>query len=372
MENTHQNEERDLLPPQTERSVYAIPTAVATVVVIGILLHFLSDAFLPFVAALFLANIFMPLVEMLRKKNIPTVFSILLVLVVVGAVLFGVVLVISTTVDSVIQIIPKYQAKWEHVLLPQLSGLLERISPELKEQAMNFNLSTVLQPSKILGAVSSVTALLSTSALVLLFMLFILASNGQFRIKIEKAFPPSGSFQLNKMVENIEVHVRKYLLTNLLINTAAGVTMTIVLFLFGVDLAVLWGVLTFFLMFIPSIGSVFAVVMPILVSFLQFDSIVTPLLLSITIIITQLIIGSVIAPKILGNSLNLSPLLILVSLIFWGWVWGPLGMILSVPITSTIAIIFQNIPSLHPLAVLMSSEPANLAPFIILKKRRGK
>ena len=148
--------------------------------------------------------------------------------------------------------------------------------------------------------------------------------------------------------------------------------MTIVLFLFGVDLALLWGVLTFFLMFIPSVGSIFAVLMPIMVAFLQFDSIITPIFVSVTIIITQLIIGSVIAPKVLGNSLNLSPLLILVSLIFWGWVWGPLGMILSVPITSAIAIIFQNIPSLHPLAVLMSSEPANLTPFLILKKPRRK
>lgn len=372
MTKIQDSEEPDLLSPKTERGVYAIPIAIATVVVIGVLLHFLSEAFLPFVAALFLANIFMPLVETFQKKKIPTVFSILLVLVLVGTVLFGVVMVISTTIDSVTEIIPKYQVKWQSVLLPQISGLLERISPELKEQAMNFNLSSVAKPGKIIGALSSATTLISTSGLVLLFMLFILASNGQFRIKITKAFPPSGSFQLNKMVENIEIHVRKYLLTNLLINTAAGVTMTVVLVLFGVDLAVLWGVLTFFLMFIPSIGSVFAVIMPILVSFLQFDSIVTPLFLSITIIITQLIIGSVIAPKILGNSLNLSPLLILVSLIFWGWVWGPLGMILSVPITSTIAIIFQNIPSLHPLAVLMSSEPANLAPFIILKKRRGK
>ena len=136
--------------------------------------------------------------------------------------------------------------------------------------------------------------------------------------------------------------------------------MTVELLIFGVDLALLWGVLTFLLMFIPSIGSIFAIVITVLATFVQFDSFVTPIILSIIIIVSQLMIGSVLSPRIMGKSLNLSPLLLLVSIIFWGWVWGPMGMILSVPITASIAIIFENIPALQPLAILMSSEPTNV------------
>src|SRR5678810_8158 len=99
-------------------TVYAIPAAIATVVIIGILLHFISDAFLTFVAALFLANIFVPLIQLFNRKKVPMVFSILLVLAVVGAVLFGLVIVISTSVSSVIEVIPKYQLRWDHVFLP--------------------------------------------------------------------------------------------------------------------------------------------------------------------------------------------------------------------------------------------------------------
>jgi AI-2 transport protein TqsA len=270
-------------------------------------------------------------------------------------VLFGLIFVISTSVSSVIEVIPKYQFKWDHVFLPAISDLASRISFDLKKEVTDFNFSSVLQPAKIVAALSSVTGLIGSFILILLFMLFILASHGQFIEKIEKAFPPSDSFHLKKMVQNIDSRVRTYLLTTLLINTLAGVTMTIVLLLFGVDLAVLWGVLTFLLMFIPSIGSIFAITMPILVAFLQFDTLGTPIILAIVVVISQLLIGSYIAPRVMGSTLNLSPLLILISIIFWGWVWGPLGMILAVPITSAITIVFENIPPLVPLAMLMSS-----------------
>src|SRR5579872_809184 len=114
-------------------SNFAIPAAIAIVVVIGILLHFISDAFLTFVAALFLANIFVPLVEMLRKRNVPMVFSIILVLAVVAGVLFGLVIVISTSVTSVIEVIPKYQFKWDHVFLPWIMDIAGKISPNINK-----------------------------------------------------------------------------------------------------------------------------------------------------------------------------------------------------------------------------------------------
>jgi AI-2 transport protein TqsA len=338
-------------------NIYAIPAAIGTVVVIGIILHFISDAFLTFVAALFLANIFMPLVEKLRKKKVPMVFVILLVLALVATVLLGLAIVVSSTVTSIIQVIPHYEARWNHVFLPALSGLLAKISPDLEQQVTAFDFSSLFQPGKIIAALSSITDFISGSALILLFMLFILASHGQFRTKIENAFPPSGSFHLKKIVEDIETRVRRYLLTTLIINTAAGIAMSLVVYLFGVDLPVLWGLLTFLLMFIPSIGSILAIMMPILVAFLQFDSFATPIFFSITVIISQLIIGSYISPRVMGSTLNLSPLLILISIIFWGWVWGPLGMIVAVPITSAITIIFDHIEPLRPLAILMSDGP---------------
>ncbi len=343
------------------RSIYAIPLAITAVLLIGVGLHFLSDALLPVIAALFLANIFMPLVDFLRKKKVPMIFAILLVLVLVGCVLFGVSVVISESISSVIDVLPKYQEKWEKVFMPALSNLMGKISPALKNKVLNFDLQTAFNSSQIASVLTSFTnslmSVLSGFLLIMLFMLFILAGNGQFRTKLRRAFPTSSSTRLTEIFDNIDKRVRSYLVNTLLFNLTGGLVMWAVLSIFGVDLAILWGVLSFLLTFIPSIGSIFAAIMPITVAFLQFDDIGTPIAVAATVLLTQLSIGSVIAPRIMGSRLNLSPLLILVSLIFWGWVWGPWGMILSVPITSAIAIIFDYIPSLQPLAVLMSSDP---------------
>jgi predicted PurR-regulated permease PerM len=124
----------------------------------------------------------------------------------------------------------------------------------------------------------------------------------------------------------------------------------------GVDFALLWGFLTFLLNFIPNIGSIVSVIFPLLISFLQFDSVATPLLVLILLGATQFAMGNVVEPKLMEFSLNLSPLLVLVSLFFWGWIWGVWGMILAVPMMSTVKIIFENIETLQPIAVLMSSK----------------
>lgn len=357
---------------ETSARMWPIPSvamgaAITTVSVVGILLHFISDAFLTFVVALFLANIFMPMVERLRKRNVPMVFSILLVLGLVAAVLFGLVLVVITTVGSVTAVLPKYEVKWDQQFLPWISEMAGHLSLSLQQQVMNFHVSSVLQPDKLMGALTLLTSLVSSSALVLLFMLFILASNGTFREKLARAFPLSGTFHPSGMLNDIENRVRRYLVTTLVINLVAAVTMTVTLLLFGVDLALLWGVLTFLLMFIPSIGAIFAIITPLLLAFLQFDTLATPIILSAIVVVSQLFIGSYLSPRVVGSTLNLSPLLILVSIIFWGWVWGPLGMIVAVPITSTIAIIFESIPALEPLAILMSSAPKSVKPQIDLK-----
>ncbi len=342
------------------RNVYAIPAVIVSIILIAIIFHVLSDAFLPFVTALLIANIFTPLVEFLKKKKVPMGISIVLVLVIVAGVLTLIGLFVNVTVATFIEIAPKYQAKWDQQYLPKIIEIAGSVSKDAQQKVMHFNPMSIINPSQFSNALFSLTSLISGFALILLFMLFILASNGQFRIKIAKAFPSDGSNKLAHIVENIDTRVRKYLLTTLMVNTLAGVVMVIELSLFGVDLALLLGVLTFLLMFIPSIGSIFAIVIAIAAAFVQFDSLITPIILSIIVIVSQLMIGSVLSPRIMGKSLNLSPLLLLVSIIFWGWVWGPMGMILSVPITSSIAIIFENIPALQPLAILMSSEPSKV------------
>jgi AI-2 transport protein TqsA len=341
-------------------NVYILPAVVAGILAVAMVFHFLSDAFLPFITALLLANIFTPMVEFFRKRRVPMALNILLVLVMIGGFLFLVGLFLNTTFASILEVMPKYQQKWDDVLLPKISSVLRNIVPEMRHGAAGYKLSSGINPAQLSTALFSVTSFLSGFALILLFVVFILASNGQLRKKMAKAFPISGSVTLGEIVDNIDHNVRKYLLTTLVANALAGAVMWLELWLFGVDLALMWSVLTFLLMFIPSLGAIFAIAITIAVAFVQFDSQAKPLVLSLIIIVSQLVMGSVLLPRILGKTLNLSPLLLLVSSIFWGWVWGLMGMILAVPITSSLAIIFENIPALRPLAILMSSEPSGI------------
>jgi predicted PurR-regulated permease PerM len=123
-----------------------------------------------------------------------------------------------------------------------------------------------------------------------------------------------------------------------------------------VDFAVTWGALTFILNFIPTIGSIIASVPPILVALVQFHPSLLPAFATLaSVLAIQMIMGNVISPKVLGDRLNLSPVVVLLSLVFWGWLWGFVGAILAVPIASAIRIVCENIEALHPIGVLMGS-----------------
>jgi predicted PurR-regulated permease PerM len=126
--------------------------------------------------------------------------------------------------------------------------------------------------------------------------------------------------------------------------------------LIGVDFAVTWGAVAFFLNFIPTIGSIVASIPPILLALVQFYPNFWPGLITALVLVTiQLSMGNGIAPKVMGDQLNLSPVVILLSLLFWGWLWGIVGALLSVPIASAIKIVCDNIQTLHPISVMMGS-----------------
>jgi AI-2 transport protein TqsA len=336
-----------------------VPLAVLALIAVGATLHTLGAALLPFVVAFFLANLFRPMVQFLVRKRVPMILAILLVVLLVGAVLFGVAIVAISSVQSLVAALPKYEAKWNGTLLPSILQLIQRAPQELQAQVKNLKLTNIVDASAILGILStgagSFVSLVSGLILILLFMLFILGGNGTFTKKVRKAYPDQAD-ALADMIEKIDQKVQKYMITVSLVNLASGALTTGILAAFGVDLALLWGLLTFLVNYIPTIGSIIAFILPVAVAFLQFDNVGTPIAVGVTLIVLQFTLGSVLTPKIMGSSLNLSPLLVLISLFFWGWIWGPWGMILSVPITSTIKIVLESISGMEPIAILMSAE----------------
>ena len=141
----------------------------------------------------------------------------------------------------------------------------------------------------------------------------------------------------------------------MLVNASIGLLVGLVVLALDVDFPFLWGLLAFLLNFIPQVGSVIATVPPVLIALLQHGTLSRPLIALACLIGLHMVIGNFIEPRLLGRSLNLSPLVVLLSLLFWGWLWGFAGVVLAVPLTVTVQIACQQSESLRPVAVLLGS-----------------
>jgi predicted PurR-regulated permease PerM len=162
---------------------------------------------------------------------------------------------------------------------------------------------------------------------------------------------------MTKLIEKINIDIKTYINIKTLTSLITALLSFIVMKIAGVHFAEFWALLIFLLNFIPTIGSIMAVIPPSLLSLIQFDnSYTTAILVIIFLISIQFLIGNIIEPKFLGESLNLSPLVIILSLGLWGNIWGIVGMFLCVPLTVIASIILAKFPKTRPIAVFLSSD----------------
>ena len=205
--------------------------------------------------------------------------------------------------------------------------------------------------------VNSLTDILGNAFLIALYVLFLLIEESVFSVKLKAIFPESDRFdRVDGIIREIENAVTDYIGLKTLVSLVTGVLSYIVLLILGVDSPVFWAFLIFLLNFIPTIGSLIATLFPAIYALLQFGEL-TPFILVLALVgLVQVIVGNILEPKIMGNALNISSLVAILSLSFWGWLWGITGMILSIPITVMIVIVFAQFPSTRPIAILLSGK----------------
>ena len=329
--------------------------AVLALVAIGTVLYLLQAVLLPFVIAMFLSFIFKPVVLFLRKRRVPMALALIAVVVVIAGLLYGVSMIVVGSVEAFISALPRYEARMVALVesaLATASGIASIFGVSLDDVKPGDTLGS-LAPL-ISSSFGSIISLVSNGFLILLFLIFMLAGSGSLTRKIAQAFPPGRAETTATVIAHIDERVRRYMIVKTAISALTGALVAVVLAILGVDFALLWGFLTFLLNFIPNVGSLFATVFPVLIALLQFDSPARAIIALVLLIVLQNLVGNVLEPKLMAFSLNLSPLLILASLIFWGWLWGIWGMILAVPLMSMIKIVFEQVDTLRPIAVLMS------------------
>lgn len=344
------------IPATQDSKTTKIFLGILVLFAFGFILHILGSIFKPLFIAIFFSFVLEVPIKWMRRFKIPKAIAIVVVMVVTFVLLYLIGLLIYSNINLFVDEFPKYQTKFEQFYLNILESL--KIPQEsVNQYYAQIEWSQLLQklsiPKILSSSVGSFINFIANLFLIFLFTVYILLGREHLLKNIEDAFPGNRSTKFHVVFKNINRGVQRYLFTKTIISLGTGLSATIILMIFGVDFAWIWGLLTFLLNFIPNIGSVIATIPPILVAIFQFGGFFPSLWVGILLIAIQTTWGNVIEPAIMGRSLNMSPLVVIFSLIFWGFIWGPIGMILAVPISSTIQIICANIETLKPISILM-------------------
>lgn len=340
--------------------IIVILLSVICLLALGAILYFTRMVLLPFALAVFGAFVLNPLITFFEKRKIPSMISVILAIICTFVVLFLVGILVNNSIQSFRVEFPKYEGRFNKMIdgIVDLLNLPPELFSEHSNWATSAQVSAFLEKFSFTGMVSEIltsfSSVLSNLFLVLLFLFFILMGRNQLVKKLKDAFTTETSNQVAHIITRIKQQIEKYIIAKTLISLLTGILVLVVLLLFDVDFAFIWALLAFLLNFIPSIGSMIATIMPLAIASIQFERIMMVVWLGICLMSIQIVIGNFLDPRFVGKSVNLSPVVVLFSLMFWGWLWGIIGMFLSVPIAVMIKIIFENIDELNFIGVLMS------------------
>jgi len=334
--------------------VHDNPTIFATLAYLVIIIAGLKAAhslIVPILIAFFWFLLFLPFIGKLKKMGFKdffiTIITFGITLIIVA--LLGIFLVSSS--KELLSNIPSYQVKF-YTFVPSIMEFLEKYNIPMKIE----DIIAIFDPSQIIGItadfVKAMSGLMTKSFLTLIVVMFLFLESSLFVRKIDYLFKDK---LIKEKVELFLSHVNIYFVTKTATSMATGLIIFLMLSYFHLDNALLFGILAFFLNYIPNIGSIIAAVPAIALSMLEL-TLVDTMIITIGYVMINFIIGNIIEPRMMGRGVGLSTFIVFVSLVFWGWMFGPVGMFLSVPLTVIIKIACNKSKKLHWIAVLLSNK----------------
>ncbi|MGE0770318.1 MAG: AI-2E family transporter [Cyclobacteriaceae bacterium] len=273
-------------------------------------------------------------------------------------------LTVDLVVSSLSDIVNNY-AKYQRTLNTMLLDLgmtmgVENLTDSVMEQVSKLNLQGFLSTT-----LSSLSTMIGNLVIIIIYIVFLLLEEVAFSNKLDLILRDSKkSERVRRILEEIYDATNKYITLKTGVSLLTGGISYIILLIFGIDYAFLWAFLIFILNYIPYIGSLVATLLPSIFAIIQFGSLWSFLWVFISVEAVQIVVGNYIEPKVMGRSLNLSPLVVVLALSFWGYVWDLLGMFLSVPITSIMLITLAQFPATRNIAILLT-ENGNLENVVV-------
>lgn len=349
----------------TTGSRLLISTAAFVVVVAG--MRAAESLIVLLLLSIFIAIISAPTLFWLHRKGLPKLAAMLLVILGIAGVGLLLSVLIGSSIDDFSRSLPVYKAQ----LQEHTTGLVTWMNAKgiaLPADMIRENFNPASAMSLAAKMFSSLSNLLANAFFILLTVIFILLEASSFPGKLRLIFkdPESSMAHFNHLMAN----VNRYVAMKTWMSLLTGGIIAIYLWILGVDYALLWGMLAFMLNFVPNIGSIIAAVPAVLLAFVQGGT--TLALFTIAgYAAVNIGIGNVLEPKIMGKGLGLSTLVVFLSLVFWGWVLGPVGMLLSVPLTMVLKVALESEQQTHWIAVLLGSEADVKAEEAEVKKKQN-
>jgi len=330
-------------------SFYFFYLSALVVIIVG--LKMAAQVVIILFLSIFIASILTPLMLGMERRGVPRTAAFLLLLGLVTGIFFFLITILVNSFEGFIRTLPLYEQKLRELMLAW-SGSLGKLGIEVDPQLMLQSLD--LRTFVAMGgkAAGNIGIFLSKALLVVIGVAFILFEAPHFGKKLERIF--QGRPEALANFELFGQTIQKYFTIKTFTSMLTGVAITTALVLFQIQYAALWGFLGFLLNFIPVIGSLLAAIPPLLLALFYKDPMTVLWLAGIYVLINNLI-SNVLEPKIMGDGLGLSPAVIFFSLIFWGWVLGPVGMFLAVPLTMTVKIALESHPDSRWLGILLSN-----------------
>ncbi len=337
--------------PQRPRAASILITFAAFVVVVAGL-RAAEPIVVPFLLSIFLAIISAPPLFWLERRGFPKWLAMLTVITGIVAVALGITAMLGNSINDFSRDIPFYKSR----LKEQFGGLVSWLSAHgvqiTREQVLSY-----VNPGKAIELVGEIFngfgGVLANAFLIFLTVVFILFEAHSFPRKVRAAIddPEKKLERFEQFTENLI----RYLAIKTLTSLGTGIAIGVWLAIMGVEYPVLWGLLAFLLNYVPNIGSIIAAVPAVLLTAVQLGPL-SALWAALGYLVVNIVFGNVIEPRFMGRGLGLSTLVVFLSLVFWGWVLGPVGMLLSVPLTMTLKIALDSSEETRWMAVMLGPE----------------
>lgn len=310
-------------------------------VALAVALIYTRAVMVPFVLALLFSYLVSPIVDTMQTRlRMPRGVSILVALLIVIGIMTLLVTLISVSARGLADSAPIYRERLAS-MAESVFSVLDRFDIDLGQDAILDGLTQLPVFDMVRSTAGGVVSFLTSGFLVLVFTIFLLAGRTPNAKRVG-------------IYREIDTKIRRYIVTKVTTSAITGIFVGVMLGILGLDLAFVFGVLAFFLNFIPNVGSIIAVLLPLPLAVVQFDSWVHIGLIAALPGSVQLTVGNVVEPKLMGEGLALHPVTILLALVFWGLIWGPVGMLLAAPIAAVIGIVLGRFETTHPISDLMA------------------